>query len=87
MSGSRFAEFVQKEGGQLVFSLLQFIFGDVSVSCDGNVKSKLVSLKQVKVEEVDNLGTILPSPSTQDSWSVNRLCSHEVIKKRIEVLV
>ena len=66
-----FAEFVQKEGGQLVFSLLQFILGDVRVSCDGNVKSKPVCLKQVKVEEVDDLRAILPGPCTQDSRSVD----------------
>ena len=72
---------------EIVFSILELFLSDSSLSKDGDVEAVLLALKEVGVEEVDDLATILPGPSPEDSGSVNSIGSHVVVKKRVEVQV
>ena len=84
---SRLSELVQEVGGQLVFSGLQFFFGHAHLVCDGDIKSILLRLHDVKGEEVNNFRGVLPGPSSQNSWSIDSLRDGEVVQQGVEVLV
>ena len=72
---------------KVVFSLLEFFFSDSMLSKDGDIKAELLALKQMEVHKVDNLATVLPGPSTEDSGTIDGVGAHVVVKKRIEVQV
>ena len=78
---------MKEVGCQLVFFLLQFFFRHASLLKDRDIECVFLALEQVRVEEVDDLATILPGPGTQDSGSVDSVCTHVVVEQRVEVQV
>ena len=78
---------MQEVGSQLILTFLELFFGDTCLLEDGDVEGVLLALEEVGVEEVDDLAGVLPSPSTQDSGTVNCVGAHVVIQKWVEVQV
>ena len=78
---------MKEVSSEIVFSFLELFFGDVLISEDGDVKAELLAHEEMGVHEIDNLGTILPRPCTEDSGSIDSVLSHVVIEKRVEVQV
>ena len=71
----------------MILALLQFLLGKISIIHNGDVEAVLLALKDMMVDKVDHLATVLPGPSTEDSGSINGVLAHVVIKKRVEVKV
>ena len=72
---------------EFVFSGLELFLSHVHVLENGDVKSELLAKQQVRVKEVDNLARVLPSPSTEDSGTIDSIGAHVVIKKWVEVQI
>ena len=69
----------------MILTLLQLLLGKISIIHNGDVEAVLLALEDMMVDEVDHLATVLPSPSTEDSGSINGVLAHVVIEKRLEV--
>ena len=82
-----FAKLMQKVCGKRVFPLFKLFLCDATLLEDGDIEGVLLALEKVRVHKVDNLATILPGPSTQDSGSIHCVCSHVVIKQGVKVEV
>ena len=74
-------------GRELVFALFEFLLGHVGVFEDGDVEGVLLALEQVRVEEANDLGRVLPRPRAKDSRSVHGVLAHEVVQQWVEVQV
>ena len=81
------AELVQEISRQVVLSCLELLFCAALGVEDGDVQSVFLGLEEVRIEEVHDLGTILPSPCTQDSGAIDSISSHVIVEQGIEVQV
>ncbi len=78
---------MQKVRSQVVFSFLEFFFGDASLPEDGDIEGVFLALEEMWIEEVDDLAGVLPGPSSQNSGAIHCIGSHVVIQQRIKVQV
>ena len=76
---------MKEVSSEVVFTLLELFLGELAPIEDRDVKTELLALEQVRVEEVDDLARVLPRPSTQDSGTVDSVGAHVVIQKWVEV--
>ena len=79
------SQLMEEVSSEVVFTLLELFLRELAPIEDRDVKTELLALEQVRVEEVDDLARVLPRPSTQDSGTVDSVGAHVVIQKWVEV--
>ena len=77
---------MQEIFSEVVLSLFKLVFCKSHRCCNRDIERIFLSLNEMQIEEIDNLRTILPSPSTENPGSIYSILTHEIIEKRIEVL-
>ena len=78
---------MQEIGCQVVLSCLELLLRDVNSLLDADVESVLLALEHVSIEEVHNLGAVLPRPCPQRPRAINRVLAHVVVEQGVEVEV
>lgn len=81
-----FSQFVQEVFSELVLSLFQVGLGHANVSLNRDVQTVFIAAQVVNIHEIDNAGGVVPSPSSQQTWSINSTGTHVVVKQWVEVL-